>query len=131
MRRRLPTPLAASLVCFLVGACAQTETNAPKVVIFFPHASAALDAPAEALVAGAARRAASDPSTLVTVAGYAAAHGDTDADAVLAGKRAQVVAALLEQDGVATSRISIVPRPPNNENPPVAARRVEITIGST
>ncbi len=127
MRRLLP----AVLLPLLVGACAEPDSASPKIVIFFPHASASIDRPARALVAGAAKRAAADPSALVTVAGYAAANGDTDADELLAGKRADVVASLLEADGVSASRISVVPRPPNNENPPVASRRVEITVGGS
>ena len=127
MRRSLP----AVVLCLLVGACAEPDTAAPKIVIFFPHDSALVDGAARASVAGAAKRAVSDPSALVTVAGYAAAHGDTDADELLAAKRADVVAGLLEEDGVGASRISVVPRAPNNENPPVASRRVEITIGGS
>ena len=115
----------------LAAACVPTTSPSPKIVIFFGHASAALDQPALGLVTAAAKRAAADPASLVTVAGYAANNGDTDADEMLAAKRAQVVAALLEQDGVAPSRVSIVPRAPNNENPPIASRRVEITVGGS
>ena len=126
--RRFPPVV---LLCLLVGACAEPDTASPKIVIFFAHDSALIDGPARNLVSGAAKRAVSDPSALVTVAGYAAANGDTDADEELAGKRADVVAGLLEEDGVSASRISVVPRAPNNENPPVASRRVEITVGGS
>ena len=50
---------------------------------------------------------------------------------MLAATRALGGAALREQDGVAPSRVSIVPRAPNNENPPIASRRVEITVGGS
>lgn len=122
------------LLPLLLGlfACASMEVGSPPViVIFFGHASTVLDDPALALVTQAAARAKAHPDALVTVAGYAAANGDPDADAQLAATRAQDVAARLEQDGVAASRIQVIPRPPSNELAQVGSRRVEITVGSS
>jgi outer membrane protein OmpA-like peptidoglycan-associated protein len=127
--RRLSLVLLAALASCAPGGNDQA-TLVPKTVIFFEHASVALQPAAQGLVAHAAREARRDPTAGVTVAGYAAAHGDIDADAQLAAERARLVAALLEADGVAANRIAVIPRAPTNEAPPVAARRVEITVGA-
>ncbi len=130
--RRQPALLIPGLVAMTVlTACAQQEAVAPKVEIFFPHASATLDPPAVALVATAAHEATRHAASLVTVAGFAGANGDHDADVALARRRADVVAGLLREDGVSADRIAVVPRPPSDENPPIAARRVEISVGGS
>ncbi len=127
--RRLPIVFLAAAALASCGPDDADNQARPKTVIFFDHASVVVQPAAQQLVALAARQAARNPSDGVTVAGYAAAHGDIDADEQLADERARRVAALLEQDGVAAGRIQVIPRPPNNEAPPVAARRVEITVG--
>ena len=129
--RRLHIASLAAAAAFLASCAPGGDDSqvAPKTVIFFEHGSVALQPTAQQLVAEAARQAGRPPSDNVTVAGYAAAHGDIDADEQLAAGRSRRVAALLQQDGVAASRIQVIPRPPTNEAPPVAARRVEITVG--
>ncbi len=124
MRRLLTLSVAASL-----AACAMSEPSRPKILVFFQHDSTRLDPAAQAQVASAAREAVASPSSLLTVAGFAAANGSLDADQRLAASRAQLVSALLQQDGVAASRIEVVPRAPSNEDAAVGARRVEISIG--
>ena len=124
MRLRLSLIMSA-----LVGACAMSEPTQPKVLVFFEHDSTALDSAAQAEVAGAAREADASPSSLITVAGYALANGNISADAQLAATRARLVAALLQRDGVAASRIEVIPRDPSNEDAAVGARRVEISFG--
>lgn len=126
--RRLPFVLLAVVT---LASCGPDDgsTAVPKTVIFFEHASAALDGVAHQEVALVAKRAAAQPAASVTVAGYAAAHGDLDADVQLAAERARVVTSLLERDGVDANRIQVIPRAPSNDNPPVASRRVEITVG--
>ena len=113
----------------LLGGCAMSEPTQPKILVFFQHDSVAFDPAAEAQVSRAAKEAVQSPAALVTVAGYAAANGNLDADSQLAARRAQVVSALLQHDGVASSRIQVVPRSPSNEDETVGARRVEISIG--
>ena len=117
------------IVPALLAACATAEPERPKVVVFFSHASTALDPAADSAIAIAAREANASPASLVTVAGYAMANGDPDADAQLAAGRAQLVSQRLQADGVQTSRIQVIPRAPSNEDAAVGARRVEISIG--
>ena len=120
-------------LCLLSG-CATTGENGGgdeighKYVVFFSNGSASVDAPATDVVSLAAAVANRHPDTTVVVAGYAAAHGNIDADQMLSASRADAVAARLEGDGVAATRVRENPRPPSNEQPAVAARRVEITF---
>ena len=120
--------LITLFVAMLLGACATSEPAQPKVLVFFTHASTSLDDPAQAAVMTAAREANAQGGALVTVAGYAEANGNLTADARLAATRAQLVAQLLQRDGVAASRIQVIPRAPSNEDAAVGARRVEISI---
>ncbi len=121
--------IMALIVPALLMSCAMSEPARPKILVFFEHASTVLSPLAEHQVEGAAKVANESPSALVTVAGYAAAHGDLDVDAQIAAQRAQLVATALQQDGVAASRIQVIPRAPSNEDSAVGARRVEIIIG--
>jgi len=102
-----------------------------KYVAFFAKGSSALDAPAEGIVSQAALVASHHPDLSLVVAGYAAAHGNIDADQALSAARADTVSAALQRDGVPASRISEHARPPANEDPGVAARRVEIGFVSS
>ncbi|NVN12410.1 MULTISPECIES: OmpA family protein [Nguyenibacter] len=115
-------------LCLLAGC-----TNGPsrKFVVFFTRDSSRLDDPARWVVTHAAQQAALYPQASVSVEGYAAAHGDLSADALLAVDRAKKVADQLVADGVAPSRIRQTPRPPSNEDGAVGARRVEIEIGAS
>jgi outer membrane protein OmpA-like peptidoglycan-associated protein len=97
-----------------------------KYVVFFTTGSAHIDAPGRRVVAEAAAAALRHPDRNVMVAGYAAAHGNLSADERISAGRADTVAAALRADGVPESRITEHARPPANEDPAVAARRVEI-----
>jgi len=126
--RRLPLLVAACLLPCLVSACSLFEGGAlgRKYVVFFGQDSAALDQPSRKVVAEAAEAAADNPDMEVLVAGYAAAHGSLSADEALSVKRGEIVASALRADGVAANRIHLSSRKPANEDPRVAARRVEI-----
>ncbi len=115
----------------LLSACAtgtggDGSDTGRKYVVFFTTGSATIDASGSDVVTVAAAVARRNPSMTVVVAGYAAAHGDVDADQALSASRADVVAAALRSDGVEAARVRENPRPPANETPAVAARRVEI-----
>ena len=119
--------------CLLSGCATMdggTSEIGRKYVVFFTKGSAALRGPGSDVVLHAAGAATRHPDVTVLVAGYAAAHGDLDADAALSEARTQAVAAALQADGVPASRIRENPRPPANEDPAVAARRVEIGFTS-
>ena len=127
--RRLPLLLA---LCGALSACAYFQGGAlgHKYVVFFGRDSASLDHAARAVVARAADAAADNPALDLLVESYAAANGSVDADEALAARRGDVVANALRADGVAANRIQLRPRPPSNETPGVAARRVEIDFGN-
>ncbi len=97
-----------------------------KYVVFFTRASAEIDAPGRAVISEAAAVALRHPGEAVVVAGYAAAHGNLGVDENISASRADAVAAALRADGVAAARITEHARAPANEDPAVAARRVEI-----
>ena len=97
-----------------------------KYVVFFTTGSALIDGPGTDVVSVAAAVAKRNPTLAIVVAGYAAAHGNADADQALSAARADAVATALEADGVEPARVRENPRPPANEQPAVAARRVEI-----
>lgn len=101
-----------------------------KYVVFFTKGSTTIDGPGSAVVSHAAAVAAQHADRNLVVAGYAAAHGNLDADQALSAARADAVSAALQADGVAASRITEHARPPANEDPGVAARRVEIGFTS-
>ena len=116
-------------ICLLSG-CATpggggSETGR-KYVVFFTRGSSEIDAPGRAVVSEAAAVALRHPDTGVLVAGYAAAHGNLGVDENISASRADAVAATLRADGVPAARITEHARAPANENPAVAARRVEI-----
>ncbi|GBQ82901.1 hypothetical protein AA13595_1040 [Gluconacetobacter johannae DSM 13595] len=112
-------------LCLLAG-CATGPSR--KYIVFFTRDSTALDDPARLVVAHAAEQAAHYPNSVINVEGYAAAHGDLSADALLAIDRAKRVSAQLAADGVAGGRIRQKPRAPSNEDGAVGSRRVEIEI---
>ena len=115
--------------CLLSGCAtmsAGTSEVGRKYVVFFTKGSSAIDGPGRGVVSHAAAAATRHPEVTVLVAGYAAAHGDLDADEALSEARTQAVAAALQADGVAPGRIRESPRAPSNEQPGVSARRVEI-----
>ncbi|MBB2155997.1 OmpA family protein [Gluconacetobacter diazotrophicus] len=115
-------------LCLLAGCASQPSR---KYVVFFTRDSVKLEDPALWVVTHAAQQAARDPQSVITVEGYAAAHGDLSADALLAVDRAKKVSSQLVADGVAAGRIRQMPRAPSNEDGAVGSRRVEIEIGAS
>jgi outer membrane protein OmpA-like peptidoglycan-associated protein len=121
-----------SVLAGLAG-CAQPQPSGPATPVFFQPYSAALDAPARAAVADAAKRANAEPLVTVTVFGAADSVGSAKANHYLSAARAQVVADTLEADGVAAYRIEtradgIVFAPAPAGTPAQFARRVLIQI---
>jgi outer membrane protein OmpA-like peptidoglycan-associated protein len=115
-------------LCLLAG-CANGPSR--KYVVFFTRDSTTLDDPARWVVTHAAQQAMQYPQSVITVEGYAAAHGNLSADELLAVDRTKKVSNQLVGDGVAAGRIRQVPRAPSNEDGSVGARRVEIEIGAS
>lgn len=103
---------------------------APARVVFFTPWSADLDAPAQAIVADAARAAQAAPGRPVLVESYASPVGSPQANLTLSKLRAQHVADGLVQDGVARERLVLRPRGETPGNPDIESRRVVIEIGS-
>jgi outer membrane protein OmpA-like peptidoglycan-associated protein len=116
---------------FLLASCSLVPPQGPPYMVYFPERSAQLDAKAQQVVALAARRAGQAPAAVVTVVGYTDSAGSPVADVVLSRQRAQAVADALAADGLAAPRIRRVGAGQTNEDPGVASRRVEITIGSS
>ncbi|MBB2204407.1 OmpA family protein [Gluconacetobacter takamatsuzukensis] len=114
-------------LCLLAG-CADGPSR--KYVVFFTRDSTALEDPAVWVVQHAAEQAAHYPQSVVTVEGYASAHGDLSADALLAIDRVKKVSGQLVADGVRAERIRQRPRAPSNEDGAVGSRRVEIEIAA-
>ena len=110
----------------LLAACASVDDEPVRTVFFTPD-SAALDTAAQAVVTGAAGRAARFPNSRVRVLGYTGPAGEPEANRVLARQRAENVAAALRQGGVAPGRITVAGRGPVAfDLAPVESRRVEI-----
>jgi outer membrane protein OmpA-like peptidoglycan-associated protein len=114
-------------VVLALGACS-FSSGAPYLV-YFQERSAGLDAQAQDVVALAARRANAAPAAPVEVVGYTDSAGSPPADVLLSQRRAQAVADALVANGVAANRLVRMGRGQTGENPGVASRRVEITIG--
>ncbi len=134
--RRLSSFAALCLLSGLVSGCATLggsgdDDAGRKYVVFFTKGSSTVDRPGRDVVAHVAMIASHHPDLSLVVAGYAAAHGDLDADRALSAARADRVSASLQADGVPASRISEHARPPANEDPSVAGRRVEIGFVSS
>jgi OmpA family len=121
--------VAPLLLLPLLSACALFGARAPRYAVFFPERSAQLDAAAQGVVAQAAGRARDDPGARVRVVGYTDSAGSPQADVALSRQRAQAVADALAADGVAASRIVRAGRGQTGEDPGVASRRVEISVG--
>ncbi len=120
---------ALAVMCLLSG-CAMPGGGGGEIgrkyVVFFTRGSAEIDAPGRAVVSAAAAVASRHPGANLVVAGYAAAHGNLSVDENISASRADAVAAALRADGVAAARITEHARSPANEDPAVAARRVEV-----
>lgn len=127
MRRR---HLIATAPALLMAACAAPSSTPPVITVFFTEDSASLEGEAADVVrrAAAAARSGTGP---VTVLGFAGPAGGAAYNRALSEARAQHVADMLIQNGVARERIRIVPRGPVPfEAVATESRRVEIRLGS-
>lgn len=118
----LPAVLALS-------ACAIFAPSGPPYMVYFEERSAQLDAKAHDVIALVAQRANEAPAARVDVIGYTDSAGSPPADVLLSQRRAQTVADALAADGVTANRIVRSGRGQTGEDPGIASRRVEITIG--
>lgn len=125
MRRLFPV-----LALSLLAGCAETggDETGRKFVVFFRHDDPTVTALAGRVIGTVAQIAKRHPDRSVLVAGFAAAHGNIDADQALSAQRADNVAAALRADGVPAVQITERARPPANEAPAIAARRVELSF---
>ena len=113
--------LVALSACALFG-------GGQRYVVFFQERSAQLDAPAQGVIAQAAKRANNRPTSKVEVIGYTDSGGSPPANLALSRQRAQVVADGLVANGVAPIRLIRTGRGQTGADPGVASRRVEIMI---
>ena len=121
----LATPL------LVIAACAKQPVDAPpRSVLFFNPSSAALDAPAQKVIADFAADAQAARRRSVIVAGYSAGLSSPEATRTLAQLRAQVVTDALIARGVRPSRIEQQPRAAAEGEPGIEDRRVELRLGS-
>lgn len=135
MHRRM---LLAAAVLPLVAACAELDpflvrdpANLPRPVIFFTEDSSTLDDAAKATIREASDTANRFPDARVNVFGYAGPVGGVAFNRQLSDARAQVVAAELRRNGVASERIFVVPRGPVPfDMAPIESRRVEIRFAA-
>ncbi len=129
------------IVCGLAGlsGCAvplgDTTPVGPATPVFFQPFSAALDAPAEAVIASTAQAAKISPQMRVIVTGAADSVGSEKMNYYLSETRAQIVADTLMQDGVPEERIEIRANgtaqaiaPVQTGTPAQSARRVLIQL---
>jgi hypothetical protein len=126
-RRQRLAPL-----CWLVlalTACSPFGSNGPPYVVFFQERSAQLDDHARSLIAVVAKRANDQPAAPVDIIGYTDSAGSPPADVLLSQQRAQAVADALTASGVAANRLVRTGRGQTGDDPGIASRRVEITIG--
>ena len=120
--------LTLCCVALVFAACSLFGSQGPYIV-YFPERSAQLDTDARSLIALAAQRANNEPAAPVTVVGYTDSAGSPPADVALSQQRAQTVADTLVADGVAANRVVRTGRGQTGDNPGIASRRVEITLG--
>ena len=121
--------LALGFGLLALSACAQSTPPDLTYPVFFQDFASTPDAAGATVVSNAAAIAQKYPRATVKVTGYADSIGSTEAEVKLSRARAESVAMLLEQDGVAANRIQLdaVGTPPNSQ-PGVERRRVEIDI---
>ncbi len=123
---------------FSVAGCAYLPfggppaATSPETPVFFQPFSASLDPDAISAIASAAAAANQAPAAPVIVTGAADSIGTTEANKALSRERADAVAAQLETDGVATTRIHAygigeAGRPGNEAQ---VNRRVLIRVGA-
>ena len=128
MRRLAFGCRAFGLGLLALSACAQQPPQR-TFALFFEDFSSTVSPEAAQIVASAAASARFFPAGPVRVTGYADSIGSTQAEIDISRARANAVAALLQQDGVASGRITraAVGTPPNSQ-PGVERRRVEIDV---
>jgi outer membrane protein OmpA-like peptidoglycan-associated protein len=111
-------------------ASAQTDGDDRRFIVYFEKWSAAIDAPAQQVVLGVAKLAQAKPKAPVTVTGYADLTGSGAANVLLSKLRAQVVADLLEANGVTPERVhQIAEGSTEFVMSSLESRRVAIQIG--
>jgi outer membrane protein OmpA-like peptidoglycan-associated protein len=123
--------VSPSAIMLMLAACSLFAPSGPPYMVYFQERSARLDAKASDVVALAARRASEAPAAQVTVIGHTDSAGSPPADVLLSRQRAQAVTDALAADGVAVARIVRIGAGQTHEDPGVASRRVEITIGAS
>ncbi|WP_424812525.1 OmpA family protein [Roseococcus sp. YIM B11640] len=135
MNRRL---MLAAVALPLLAGCTTIDAlmnpdpaSQPARVVFFTEDSPTLDETGRATVRGAAEVARAYPSARVNVFGYAGPVGGVAFNRVLSEQRAQYVAQLLRENGVAADRVFVVPRGPVPfDQAPIESRRVEIRMAA-
>ena len=128
-----PAIAALALTTMLMAGCAIRPplSEQPPRIVFFSEDSAGLDESASAVVSDAAALAKDYPAAQVRVLGYADPDGGPEYNKALSGARAEHVAAMLKEKGVAAERITIGARGPVPfELAPIESRRVEIKLGN-
>ncbi len=126
LRLGLLVPIAGAL-----SSCMMQAPPTQTFPVFFNEFSSTIDATGTQIVANAAALAKQYPGYTVTVTGYADRAGSAQAELDLSKGRADAVANLLQQDGVAAARIKRdAVGTPANSQPGVERRRVEIDIGA-
>ncbi len=123
--------LCVAAPLLVLGACAKQPVDAPpRSVLFFNPSSAALDAPAQKVIADFAADAQAARRRSVVVSGYSAGLSSAEATRTLARLRAQVVTDALVAQGIRPSRIEQQPRAAAEGQPGIEDRRVELRLGS-
>ncbi len=119
-----------ALALLTVSACSSSDPM-PGYIVFFTPYSIVLDAPAQKVVADAAKAAREAPDRAVIVKGYAAPAPETTAqqDMQLSRSRSLAVANALVTRGVLLSRIVQQPKGSQGGDPGIESRRVEIEFG--
>jgi len=112
-----------------LGACANQPSPDRLFPVFFNEYSVELDASSLAVIARAASISKLHPGRVVHVGGYADPVGTPNETIRLSQRRADVVAAQLQADGVAASVLarSAIGSPANSQ-PGIERRRVVIDI---
>ena len=127
IRRRLIQALPA---LGLIGCTSVSPLRKQPIIVFFEAESAALSGLGLDIVRNAAAAAARDPVAPVHVLGFAGIDGSAQFSLALSRARAEHVADLLRQAGVAADRVRVGARGPvPNEMAEVESRRVEIRLG--
>ncbi|OYV41495.1 MAG: hypothetical protein B7Z80_01475 [Rhodospirillales bacterium 20-64-7] len=118
------------MAAFMLGAAPMAHAQQPSFVVFFQEWSAAVDGPAQDVIAKAAAYARAHPAAITHVTGFADPTGSRQANVLLSELRAQVVADGLASAGVAPARISKVGRGSVQfAASSLESRRVEIRVG--